>query len=113
MAGYHLSLTFDIFLQFEILQNSCAVEHFFLHTIPNGALHHTPGRGGTEEDQLFGLKQALQGWLNAPVEFLKIRATMPDHRSGHGTKRFFAYFHRTWNMQFGMGHNRLDDCCNN
>ena len=35
VAGYHLSLTFDIFLQFEILQNSYAVEHFFLTIFPS------------------------------------------------------------------------------
>lgn len=58
-----------------------AVEDAAGNEIADGSFHHAPGRGGGEENGLFGSKQSLEARMNGSVESAEVFAAMADHRA--------------------------------
>src|SRR5947208_2198096 len=74
-----------------------AAKHAAISKVPDGSLHHAPGRGSRKKNRLFCSEQCLKPRVNRAVKIPKILAAMADHRTRKGRPRFFRYFDGTRN----------------
>ena len=88
-----------------------AAKDLFRDEIPDGPLHHSPGRTGAQIDELFGVKKRLKLRLDFAVEILKSLTPMADHGRSERAKGLFAHFHGTGYVQFYVFHKQQGQKC--
>jgi hypothetical protein len=77
-----------------------AAQHFFLHDIPERALHRAERAARREVDGILRVHERLELGLDGVVERDEVRAAMPDHGLRHGAEGFLRNGNGTGNEEF-------------